>query len=1055
MRTVRFSSLIFGALLIALAGSCYDTDSGDSLATARQLHTATLLESGQVLVAGGEDGDGNPLDSTELYDPDTNTWIATGSLAQAREEHTATLLSSGKVLVAGGEGPSPLASAELFDPATRQWTATGSMAEARAGHTATRLPSGQVLVTGGLGASGPLASAELYDPDTGTWSAVAPMAHARVDHTATLLPSGTVLVVGGTNTQGEVAQVEAYDPTTGQWSDAGTLLTARTYHTASLLPDGRVLVAGGEAGEALLASTELYDPADPTAGWVAGPILNEARSHHSATLLPDGNVALVGGIGEQGNADIEVVASDATSSSVPSDVMGEAMVANHTATLLPSGRVLVVGGHTDASVVDTTQALWLEIGAWAPAPSMSVARASHTATLLTNGQVLVAGGALVDPATMSPILDGGVTASTELFDPATGTWSDAGTLATPRFDHTSTLLSGGEVLVTGGYTNGGGTLASVEKYDPASRAWTGLQPLTLARGLHTATRLHSGRVLVVGGMDEQGNLLDSVQLYDPAQDTWTDAAPLPEPRAAHAATLLPSGQVLVVGGQGISGTLASAERYNPTTNRWQPAGSMAEAIWAPTSLLLPNGKVLVSAGSGSFGPASLEIYDPATNVWQLLALEPSLPPELALLPTGDALFADPIGLPVPSVVFDPGLSTTDEFGGTIPIQSSVASAEVAPGGNAPGTPALRSLQTATRLPSGAVLVAGGVMGFPQATGSTGAAKLYVEGASDAWRPTLDDPAPLLSGREVQVTGSRLEGISRGSSGRTNASPGGVPRFTLLSLLTGQVRAVPVAAYTDSSATLEIPAAPSGPYILSVTVNGICNGRVVTVVGNGAPVADDQALSAEAGAPLAIQLTATDPQGDPLSYQVIAAPAHGTLEGTAPNLTYTADPAYTGPDRFTFQAWDGTTASNVATITLEVTGEGPRPSPLGRELYTVAGTPIPVTLAAANPGGDALAFEVVEAPSHGTLSGTAPDLTYTPRAGFTGTDRLTFRVTAGSYVSGVATVSITVRAAEVPKTPPSPYVASGCTSAGGAGGTGLVLLALGVLLGRVIRRRHLA
>ncbi|MDE1962152.1 MAG: hypothetical protein KGH80_11190, partial [Xanthomonadaceae bacterium] len=135
-----------------------------SLATARYIHTATLLPSGKVLAAGGDSSSGN-LASAELYDPATNSWSAAGSLANARYYHTATLLASGKVLVAGGYNSGALASAELYDPASDSWSAAGLLSAARYAHTATLLPSGKVLVAGGLGISvNALASAEQDDP---------------------------------------------------------------------------------------------------------------------------------------------------------------------------------------------------------------------------------------------------------------------------------------------------------------------------------------------------------------------------------------------------------------------------------------------------------------------------------------------------------------------------------------------------------------------------------------------------------------------------------------------------------------------------------------------------------------------------------------------------------------------------------------------------------------------------------------------------------------------------------------------------------------------------
>lgn len=190
----------------------YDSATGTwspagSLATGRRNHTATLLPNGRVLVAGGFTSAGGlrTLASAELYDPTAGTWQATGSLADDRTNHTATLLLTGRVLVAGGESTNQnvLASAELYDPATGAWTTTGFLANRRSLHTASLLPTGRVLAAGGSadsgGAADPrgLASAELYDPAAGTWSATGDLNRRRVLHTATLLPDGQVLVAAG------------------------------------------------------------------------------------------------------------------------------------------------------------------------------------------------------------------------------------------------------------------------------------------------------------------------------------------------------------------------------------------------------------------------------------------------------------------------------------------------------------------------------------------------------------------------------------------------------------------------------------------------------------------------------------------------------------------------------------------------------------------------------------------------------------------------------------------------------------------------------------------
>jgi galactose oxidase-like protein len=174
-----------------------------SLTTARAYHTATLLGSGDVLVAGGGGGMGGTvtaLSTAELYDPTTGSFEPTGAMTAAREFQTATLLGSGEVLIAGGspDQTTSLSTAELYDPTARTFSGVGSMAAARDYHTATLLRSGEVLIAGGLvNPSTSLSSAELYDWTSGTFLPTAAMATARCFQTATLLDSGEVLVAGG------------------------------------------------------------------------------------------------------------------------------------------------------------------------------------------------------------------------------------------------------------------------------------------------------------------------------------------------------------------------------------------------------------------------------------------------------------------------------------------------------------------------------------------------------------------------------------------------------------------------------------------------------------------------------------------------------------------------------------------------------------------------------------------------------------------------------------------------------------------------------------------
>jgi WD40 repeat protein len=139
-----------------------------NMQSARSLHEATLLSDGKVLVTGGLVDVGGQVLATaeaELFDPASGSFAPVGSMTNVRYLHTATLLNDGTVLVAGGvgdtTGSNPFAAAEVFDPTSGTFTPTGSMGTPRSQHTATLLNDGTVLVTGG----GPptLATAELYE----------------------------------------------------------------------------------------------------------------------------------------------------------------------------------------------------------------------------------------------------------------------------------------------------------------------------------------------------------------------------------------------------------------------------------------------------------------------------------------------------------------------------------------------------------------------------------------------------------------------------------------------------------------------------------------------------------------------------------------------------------------------------------------------------------------------------------------------------------------------------------------------------------------------------
>ncbi|MCX6876155.1 MAG: DUF6288 domain-containing protein [Verrucomicrobia bacterium] len=179
-------------------------------------------------------------------------------------------------------------------------------------------------------------------------------------------------------------------------------------------------------------------------------------------------------------------------------------------------------------------------------------------------------------------------------------------------------------------------------------------------------------------------------------------------------------------------------------------------------------------------------------------------------------------------------------------------------------------------------------------------------------------------------------------------------------------------------------------------------------GNITPVAHNQSVSTAEDTAKIITLTGTDADGNPLTYSIVDSPAHGTLAGTAASRTYTPAANYYGTDSFTFVANDGTVNSALATVVINVTAVNDAPLAIAQTLSTVEDTAIPITLAGTDPEGYAITYKLTAAPTHGTLSGVVPFLTYTPAPLYNGSDSLAFTVTDSEGVSSAAaTVSLTV------------------------------------------------
>jgi uncharacterized protein YjdB len=404
------------------------------------------------------------------------------------------------------------------------------------------------------------------------------------------------------------------------WSSSSGVINISSAGVATGISEGTATIeatVGTVAGSASVTGT-------PSMFRLTGSLITP-RVFHTETVLQNGQVLITGGEGNEGGnllGTCELYNPTTGTFSATGNLNVPRL--SHTATLLANGTVLITGGRVSDGSGALTETAISELynpatGTFAETGSLNAARASHTATLLGNGMVLIAGGTGLS----------GEAATAELYNPATSTFTTTGTLNTPRDTHTATLLNDGTVLIAGGENSDGGTAVAVaELYNSTTGAFTTTGSLNTASIGQTATLLNTGQVLIAGGYTV--NFVDvsaRTELYNPTTKLFTASGNMSTPRALFAASLLSSGNVLLVGGvDSNNDTLASADLYNATTSTFSIAGDLNDARTYLTAALLTDGAVLIAGGQDANG------YDIAAAETYQGNATPSAPSTLQITP---------------------------------------------------------------------------------------------------------------------------------------------------------------------------------------------------------------------------------------------------------------------------------------------------------------------------------------------------------------------------------------------------------------------------------------
>ena len=325
---------------------------------------------------------------------DNKNLIKVGSMVKKRAAHSSTLLKDGRILIAGGIAEDgngnelPMNSAEIFNPETNEFTAISNMIEPHCNHTATLLENGEVLIIAGWKPGVRSDALEIYNPETGEFRLATRLDKPLQAQNTVLLKNGKILIVGGNSSRSDY-QMEAflYDYKTNSFEKTGSLNYGRMAFTATLLNNGNVLITGGDDGNQILNKAEIYNTA--TGKFELTGDLNFNRYKHGAVLMQNGNVLLAGGSDKNdwnGKYKSSEIYDVNTGKFSVVEMKNERFKLQEGIVSLTNGNVLVGGGSKTVEMYNSSENKFIAMG------ELDDANYYTCLTLLNNGKVLITGG---------------------------------------------------------------------------------------------------------------------------------------------------------------------------------------------------------------------------------------------------------------------------------------------------------------------------------------------------------------------------------------------------------------------------------------------------------------------------------------------------------------------------------------------------------------------------------------------------------------------------------------------------------------------------------------